>query len=256
MSITLLTMGVDLEQATIDDAERAQERPLRQRDAGIVRGYYGNNYANGLARGDLWATMAWSGDVFQLQLDDPDLQFVVPDEGGMLWATPLEIPQGAKHPLDAHAFMDFVYQPEIAAQIAEWVGYITPVPAAQEVVREHARQAKSKAESDYLETLAGSPLVFLPSRCSRSCMTTRFSRRKKSRPGTSCSRRWFQASPPMSWQVAPYASTGQGLDAILSFHSAPVHSAPVPHRTCVLQSHTALNQTLAPFQELPRINPR
>jgi len=66
MSITLLTMGVDLEQATIDDAERAQERLSRQRDAGVVRGYYGNDYANGLARGDLWATMAWSGDVFQL----------------------------------------------------------------------------------------------------------------------------------------------------------------------------------------------
>lgn len=160
MSITLLTMGVDLKKATIDDAERAQERLLRQRDAGIVRGYYGNNYANGLARGDLWATMAWSGDVFQLQLDDPDLQFVVPDEGGMLWATPLEIPKGAKHPRDAHAFMDFVYQPEIAAQIAEWVGYITPVPAAQEVIREHARGAKSKADGEYLETLAGSPLVF------------------------------------------------------------------------------------------------
>ncbi len=160
MSITLLTMGVDLEQATIDAAERAQERLLRQRDAGIVRGYYGNNYANGLARGDLWATMAWSGDVFQLQLDDPDLKFVVPDEGGMLWATPLEIPRGAKHPRDAHAFMDFVYQPEIAAQIAEWVGYITPVPAAQEVIREHAREAKSKADRDYLETLASSPLVF------------------------------------------------------------------------------------------------
>ncbi len=78
----------------------------------------------------------------------------------MLWATPLEIPRGAKHPRDAHAFMDFVYQPEIAAQIAEWVGYITPVPAAQEVIREHAREAKSKADRDYLETLASSPLVF------------------------------------------------------------------------------------------------
>jgi spermidine/putrescine transport system substrate-binding protein len=160
MSITLLAMGVELEQATMDDAERAQERLLRQRDAGIVRGYYGNNYANGLSRGDLWATMAWSGDVFQLQLDNPELQFVVPDEGGMLWATPLEIPKGAQHPRDAHAFMDFVYQPEIAAQIAEWVGYITPVPAAQEVIREHARESKNKADRDYLEALASSPLVF------------------------------------------------------------------------------------------------
>lgn len=56
--------------------------------------------------------------------------------------------------------MDFVYQPEIAAQIAEWVGNITPVPAAQEVIREHAREAKSKADRDYLESLASSPLVF------------------------------------------------------------------------------------------------
>ncbi len=160
MNLTLLDLGVEPLEATLDDAERAQRKLLDQREAGIVRGYYGNEYIDGLSRGDLWATMAWSGDIFQLQLGDPDIRFVVPDEGGMLWATPLQIPLGAAHPRDAHAFMDFVYDPEIAAQITEWVGYISPVPAGREVILKHADAAKKPADAAYLESLASSPLVF------------------------------------------------------------------------------------------------
>ncbi|MFN2489921.1 MAG: spermidine/putrescine ABC transporter substrate-binding protein [Actinomycetota bacterium] len=159
MNLTLLSLGVDPQQATVDDAARAQRRLLELRDKGIVRDYYGNDYVDGLARGDLWATMAWSGDVFQLRLNDPDLEFVVPEEGGILWSTPLEIPQGAKHPRDAHVFMDFVYRPDIAAQITEWVGYISPVAGARAVVEEHAAAAQG-ADARYLDTLAKSPLVF------------------------------------------------------------------------------------------------
>jgi len=114
MSLTLLSIGTDPATATLEDAERAQERLLEQREAGIVRGYYGNDYIDGLARGDLWATMAWSGDVFFLKQDNPALEFVIPEEGGISWVTPLEIPIGAAHPRDAHAFLDFVYQPDVA----------------------------------------------------------------------------------------------------------------------------------------------
>ena len=49
----------------------------------------------------------------------PDLEFVVPEEGGMLWATPLEIPLGAQHPTDAHLFVDWFYRPEIAVQVTD-----------------------------------------------------------------------------------------------------------------------------------------
>jgi spermidine/putrescine transport system substrate-binding protein len=85
---------------------------------------------------------------------------VVPEEGGILWTTPLEIPKGAEHPRDAHAFMDYVYDPEIAANITEWVGYITPVPAVQDVLLDRARQAKGTDARRFLEDLATSPLVF------------------------------------------------------------------------------------------------
>lgn len=159
MGLTLLSFGIDPEQATVDDAERAQQKLLEQRDAGIVRGYYGNDYIDGLARGDLWATMAWSGDIFFLRLDNPELEFVVPEEGGIRWVTPLEIPLGAAHPRDAHAFMDFFYRPEIAAQVTEWVGYISPGAGVQDLILEHAAES-SGGTRDYLEALATSPLVF------------------------------------------------------------------------------------------------
>ena len=161
LSLALLYNGVTPAEATIEDVEAAQQVLLDQ--AECVRGYYGNEYAQGLADGSLAITMAWSGDVFQLQFDDPDLQFVVPEEGGILWTDNMAIPKGAEHPNDALAMMNFVYQPEIAAQIAEYVNYITPVPGAQEIILQHAEDAEAEGDTetaDYLRTVAESPLVF------------------------------------------------------------------------------------------------
>jgi spermidine/putrescine transport system substrate-binding protein len=125
-----------------------------------VRGYYGNEYATDLANGSLAITMAWSGDVFQLQFDNPDLRFVVPEEGAILWVDNMAIPLNAEHPNDALAMMDYVYRPEVAAQIAEYVNYIVPVPAAQDIIRQHAAEAESDEDREYLEAVAESPLVF------------------------------------------------------------------------------------------------
>jgi spermidine/putrescine transport system substrate-binding protein len=56
--------------------------------------------------------------------------------------------------------MDFVYRPEIAAQITEYVNYICPVPAAQEIIRKHAEEAETADDRDYYSAVAESPLVF------------------------------------------------------------------------------------------------
>jgi spermidine/putrescine transport system substrate-binding protein len=161
ISLALLYNGVTPEEATIEDVEAAQEVLLEQ--AECVRGYYGNEYADDLANGSLAITMAWSGDIFQLQFDNPDLQFVVPDEGGILWTDNMAIPKGAAHPNDALAMMNYLYEPEVAAQVAEWVNYITPVPGAQDVIRENAEAAEAEGDTEtaeYLRAVAESPLVF------------------------------------------------------------------------------------------------
>jgi spermidine/putrescine transport system substrate-binding protein len=152
MNLTLLGIGIDPQDATVEDAEKAQQKLLEQRDAGIVRQYYGQGYADALARGDLALTMAWSGDIFILQLDNPELQFVVPEEGGVLWTDNMTIPQNAPHPIDAMEMMNFVYQPDIAAQIAAYVNYITPVPEAKPIL--------AGSDDAYSRQVAKSPLVF------------------------------------------------------------------------------------------------
>ncbi|HEX5397101.1 MAG TPA: spermidine/putrescine ABC transporter substrate-binding protein [Candidatus Limnocylindria bacterium] len=161
MNLALLGIGVKPGDATIDDVKNAQKKLLEQ--APLVRDYYDNSYADALASGDLAITMAWSGDVFQLQFDNPDLKFVVPTEGAILWVDNMAIPTHAKHPIDAQQMMNFVYQPEIAAQITEYVNYICPVPEAKAIIQQHAKDAADEGDSetsDYLKTVAASPLVF------------------------------------------------------------------------------------------------
>jgi spermidine/putrescine transport system substrate-binding protein len=132
-SFGLLAIDVSPATSTPDDWLRAAERLKAQRD--LVRGYFDQGYIGALRRGNVWATMAWSGDVFQLQLSSPGaFEFVVPEEGGMFWTDNLFIPFTAEHPADAMLLMNFVYRPHIAALIADAVRYTSPVPAARRIV--------------------------------------------------------------------------------------------------------------------------
>ena len=160
-SLALLHNGIQPMDATEDDVRAAMD--VLREQAPLVRGYYGNEYAQELANGSLALTVAWSGDVFQLQFDNPDLRFIVPEAGGILWIDNLTIPKGAQHPNDALAFMDYAYRPEVAAQIAETVNYICPVPGAQEIIQTHAQEAADGGDqetADYLTSVAESELVF------------------------------------------------------------------------------------------------
>ncbi|HEX2766742.1 MAG TPA: spermidine/putrescine ABC transporter substrate-binding protein [Candidatus Limnocylindria bacterium] len=158
LSLALLHNGVEPKDATEEDVRAAHQVLMDQ--APLVRGYYGNEYAQELANGSLAVTMAWSGDVFQLQFDNPDLRFIIPEAGGILWIDNMCIPKGAAHPADALAMMDFVFQPEIAAQMAEYINFICPVPAAQDIIRQHAEEAETDEDREYYSAVAESPLVF------------------------------------------------------------------------------------------------
>lgn len=152
--------GVNPEKSTPADWTKAAQRLTRQRDAGIVRKYYENDYIKPLTNGDLWLTMAWSGDIFQQNVSEgTNLKFVVPEEGATLWTDSMMIPKGARNPLDALLLMDYYYKPVPAARLAEYINYITPVPAAAGAIRSDARR-KSGADRAELLELVDSPLVF------------------------------------------------------------------------------------------------
>lgn len=155
----MFALGVDPDASTEADWRRAGERLKAQRDAGLVRKYYENDYVDALARGDIWITMAWSGDIFQQVAEGKDLRFVIPREGGTIWTDNLCIPKTAQNPVDALALMDYVYQPKIATMLVEAVNYITPVPATKDLVLADAAKATGEEKAS-LERMAGSPLIF------------------------------------------------------------------------------------------------
>ena len=154
----LLAVGVAPETSQETDWKKAADWLMKQRP--LVRKYYEQDYIAPLKSGDIWATMAWSGDIFQAQIDNPHLEFVVPKEGAMYWSDNMCIPKYAAHPVDAMTYMDYVYQPEVAATIADYVNYITPVPAAQAVFAKEAKAADNADDKAYYEGLVKSPLIF------------------------------------------------------------------------------------------------
>jgi spermidine/putrescine transport system substrate-binding protein len=99
--------------------------------SGQIRQFTGNEYLKLFPDGSVWAGMTWSGDVAQLQTDTPGLQWVIPDDGGMIWNDNMLIPTGGDV-YTASTYMNFVYDPKIAAEIEAWVNYICPVVGARE----------------------------------------------------------------------------------------------------------------------------
>jgi spermidine/putrescine transport system substrate-binding protein len=133
--MTLKSMGIDPDTATPEQWMAAVDKIKAAADSGQIRKFTGNDYIRELASGDAWASLGWSGDAVQLQADNPNIEFVMPKEGCMLWSTSLEIPVGAPNPEAAQALMNYVYDPKVQADIAEWVNYVTPVKGVKAIVR-------------------------------------------------------------------------------------------------------------------------
>ncbi|MFB8268501.1 MULTISPECIES: polyamine ABC transporter substrate-binding protein [unclassified Streptomyces] len=144
--------GVDITRWTPDDFHRVCDQVEKLVKSHHIRRFTGNDYIKDLSSGDVLACQAYSGDVIQLKADDPDIEFVVPEEGGELWAESLMIPNLADHKRNAETLIDYYYRPEVAAELAAWVNYVSPVPAAREILAD----SKDKDTA----ALAEDPLIF------------------------------------------------------------------------------------------------
>jgi spermidine/putrescine transport system substrate-binding protein len=133
--------GVDPADASTEDWLAAIEKIGAAAEDGQIRKFTGNDYTRDLANGDVVAVIGWSGDAVQLQADNPDIQFVMPDEGCMIWGDNMVVPVGAPNPTAAYEWMNYVYEPENQAQIADYNYYLTPVDGTKEVLEEQGSDA-------------------------------------------------------------------------------------------------------------------
>ena len=131
MLFMLLVTGADPADFTDDEWGVALDRLQQAVDDGQIRAFNGNNYLQDLTNGNVAACEAWSGDVIITQYDNPDIKFVVPEEGVSLWSDNMLVPNKAEHKTNAEELMNYYYDPEVAATLAAWVNYICPVEGAR-----------------------------------------------------------------------------------------------------------------------------
>jgi spermidine/putrescine transport system substrate-binding protein len=144
----LLMDGIDPAIASVQDYVDTTFKIKEAIDSGQIRSVYGNDYLDALQTGDLAVSFGWSGDIVSNQADFPDLKFSFPEEGYMIFTDNMMIPKGAANKANAEAWINWYYDPEIAAELSGSINYLTPVDGALEV----AQQTNPE--------VAANPLVF------------------------------------------------------------------------------------------------
>ncbi len=132
IGLVLLEQGKDPADFTDADFDAAIAMVQEAKDAGQIKGFTGNDYTDGLTKGDIAACIAWTGDVVQLQFENDAVGYTLPTAGFTLWSDNFVIPALAQHKKNAELLMNYYYQPDVMAQVAAWVNYIPPVAGTKE----------------------------------------------------------------------------------------------------------------------------
>ncbi|QZT65169.1 polyamine ABC transporter substrate-binding protein [Mycolicibacterium austroafricanum] len=133
LGMIMLSQGNSPENPSMESVQQAVDLVREQNDKGQIRRFTGNDYADDLAAGNVAVAQAYSGDVVQLQADNPDLQFIVPESGGTTFLDTMVIPYTTQNQKAAEAWIDYVYD---RANYAKLVAYTQFVPVLSDMTAE------------------------------------------------------------------------------------------------------------------------
>jgi len=119
---------------TVDPETLTRVRKILINQKPLVRAYDSASFADAVLSGEVVLAQSWSGQIAKIMREAPWVRFTIPKEGAMLFADSLAIPANAPHQDLAHEFLDFVMEPEIAAEISLTTGYSTPSKAGRELL--------------------------------------------------------------------------------------------------------------------------
>ncbi|MFP5334625.1 MAG: PotD/PotF family extracellular solute-binding protein [Actinomycetes bacterium] len=136
MGLIMLEQGVDISGDWGEDEFGAALEVLEEQiSSGQIRQVRGNSYKEDLISEDALAVIGWSGDITQLNFENGEKwAFAIPEAGGTLWSDNMLVPIGSPHKKNAETLMNYCYDPEVAATVAAWVNYISPVQGAREAM--------------------------------------------------------------------------------------------------------------------------
>ncbi|WP_395687688.1 PotD/PotF family extracellular solute-binding protein [Aestuariivirga sp.] len=130
-------LGYSWNSTNPDELKKVEELLIKQKKN--IKVFANDNGQDLLAAGEVKLCQEWNGDIKQIIAEDDDVDYIVPQEGSLLWQDTLAIPKGAPHPENAHAFMNFVLDAEAGKEIVETIMYATANKAAKELMPEDYR---------------------------------------------------------------------------------------------------------------------
>ena len=130
----MIEQGVDITKFTAEQYADAIAVLQAAKDAGQLKGFTGNDYTKPLASGDTAACLAWTGDIVQLQADNPELGYVLPEKGFSVGSDCLVIPAMAQHKKNAEKLINYYYDPEVMAKVVAYINYVGPVLGVKEIL--------------------------------------------------------------------------------------------------------------------------
>jgi spermidine/putrescine transport system substrate-binding protein len=154
-ALVMLAEGVDPAKASADQWLDAIDKLGDAAGSGQIRRFTGNEYTEDLTAGNIVAAIGWSGDASLIE--NPNAEWRMPTEGCTQWMENMVIPVGAPNTAAALAWMDFVYRPDVAVDITEYVEYISPVQGVKELLQKRGSE------------LAESEIVFPTDQFTRNC---------------------------------------------------------------------------------------
>jgi spermidine/putrescine transport system substrate-binding protein len=159
VGLFMLATGADPSKPSYSAAQPAFDKLQKAVDDGDITQFTGNEYVADLGTGDITASFAWSGDVAQITVDNPDVRFAIPDSGGMLWSDNFMIPYTSEKASEATEFINFFYDPGNAAELMAFIQYISPVVGVADQLRALGGDAAKLADNPLVvpteEFLAG-----------------------------------------------------------------------------------------------------
>jgi spermidine/putrescine transport system substrate-binding protein len=134
VGVTMAANGDDPENVMPEAFSRAIDTIQEAVDSGQIRRFTGNDYTDDLIAENVWAALAWSGDIVStVKPEKPEIEFSVIETKSHIWTDNMLIPLGGDV-FTASTFMNYVYDPKVAAQIEAYVNYICPVEGAQDEI--------------------------------------------------------------------------------------------------------------------------
>jgi spermidine/putrescine transport system substrate-binding protein len=152
LGAALKSLGYSLNSTNEKELEAAGDRLIEWKRN--LAKFENEQYKTGLASGEFVLVHGYSGDILQARETNENIQMAVPREGSALSCDDMVIPKGAGQPALAHAFINFLHDPEVAGENSDFIGYVCPNLGAYERISEDLR---------------GNPALFLPPEMRKRC---------------------------------------------------------------------------------------